>query len=876
MPRQNVALLAFNRGLVSPKALARTDLDRISFSAETQRNWIPRTLGSMTLRPGWEYIASTASNNKAYYIDFVKSISSTAGIEFTDGKMRVMVDDVIVTRPSVSASITNGGFDSDLAGWTDADESGATSSWETGGYLKLLGTGTNSAIRRQEITVTETGTEHALDIVVERGPVTLKVGSSAGDNDYISATLLTGVHSLALTPTGNFWVEFSSGLLRETLVDSVAIASASEMEIVSPYVTADLQFIRWSQSADVIYLACDGYKQKKIERRGDSSWSLVDYDSDNGPFDVINISTTTIAPSAITGNITLTASKDLFSSDQIGALYRLESAGQEVTKSITAENTFTDPIRVTGIANARVFTVDRSGTFSATLTLQRSISAPGDWNDVTTYTTAGTSNYDDNLDNQIIYYRIGVKAGDYTSGTVDATLTYAGGTASGVVRITDYTSETSVGAEVLDALGSTDATSDWYEGLWSDKYGYPTSVALFEGRLWWGGQGYWVGSVSDGYTSYDLDVEGDSGPIIRQIGFGPVDNVTWFLPLQRLLGGTPSNVITARSSSFDEPLTLTNFNLKDPDTQGTATVNPVKIDNAGVYVNRGKRRIFTLEYNGSIFSYQSRDLMLLIPDQIDCEIIKLLVQRKPDTRIHAILSDGTVLMLVYDPLEEVQAWVTVDTDGDVEDGFVLPGEEEDRVYYVVERTSGRYIEKWALESECVGGTLNKQADSFVTGTGQTVDMSHLPNGTEVVAWGNGVYLGTFTVTAGEVDLGASYSYVVGLTYTATFKSSKLAYAAGMGTALTQKKKVSQLGLIMHKTHAQGIQYGTDLNQMDNLPLYEQEKEVDSDYIWDQYDFPAFGVNSSWGSDERLYLTASAPKPVTLNAAILTITTHDKS
>ena len=195
---------------------------------------------------------------------------------------------------------------------------------------------------------------------------------------------------------------------------------------------------------------------------------------------------------------------------------------------------------------------------------------------------------------------------------------------------------------------------------------------------------------------------------------------------------------------------------------------------------------------------------------------------------------------------------------------------------MVERTSGRYIEKWALESECVGGTLNKQADSFVTGTGQTVDMSHLPNGTEVVAWGNGVYLGTFTVTAGEVDLGASYSYVVGLTYTATFKSSKLAYAAGMGTALTQKKKVSQLGLIMHKTHAQGIQYGTDLNQMDNLPLYEQEKEVDSDYIWDQYDFPAFGVNSSWGSDERLYLTASAPKPVTLNAAILTITTHDKS
>jgi hypothetical protein len=98
----------------------------------------------------------------------------------------------------------------------------------------------------------------------------------------------------------------------------------------------------------------------------------------------------------------------------------------------------------------------------------------------------------------------------------------------------------------------------------------------------------------------------------------------------------------------------------------------------------------------------------------------------------------------------------------------------------------------------------------------------------------------------------------------------------MGTALTQRKKVDKLALILHQTHAQGIRYGTDLNQLDGLPLYEAGQAVDQDSIWSHYDAPAFGVNSSWGSDTRLYLTAAAPRPATVLAVIPTVITHDKA
>ncbi len=51
--------------------------------------------------------------------------------------------------------------------------------------MSLVGTGTNAAIRTQEITVTDTDVEHAVNISVTRGPVTLAVGSSSGLDDYI-------------------------------------------------------------------------------------------------------------------------------------------------------------------------------------------------------------------------------------------------------------------------------------------------------------------------------------------------------------------------------------------------------------------------------------------------------------------------------------------------------------------------------------------------------------------------------------------------------------------------------------------------------------------------------------------------------------------
>ena len=895
MPKTNLLLNTFNRGVISDLGLARTDLERVSMSASIQDNWMPRVLGSMSLRPGLKYLSSTNGNAKAKFFPFIFSNSDFAFLEFTDSLLRFWISDAPIERAVVATTTTNGNFTSNVTNWTDADETGCTSSWKTGGYLSLVGTKYNKAIRRQQVTVSggAINTQHALRIVIERGPVLLKIGSSSGGEQYISETELeTGTHSLAFTPTGDFHIELAGREQAESLVDSCNVEGGGYASLPTPWLLADLPYLRFDQSGDVVYVACNGYQQRKIIRYGTSSWSIVKYQPEDGPFRVINTTTTRLTPSAISGDITLTASAALFNSDQVGALFKLTSAGQNVEIDVNGAGQWSDSVRVTGTSTQRDITVTRAGTWSATVTLQRSIGDTSSWVDVTTYTTNATVNYNDGLDNQIIYYRIGVDTGDYTSGTAELSLSNTTGGIVGVVRITAFTSSTSVSAAVIKTLGAATATEAWEEGDWSEYRGWPSAVALHNGRLCWGGKGKLWCSVSDAYESFDPDTEGDSGPIRTFIGSGPVDNINWLLSLNKLHIGADGAEWIAKSSNLDEPITPSNISLKSPSSQGSAAVQAIKIDNVALFVQKSGVRLFQTDYLLEKDNFVSDDLTKICPDIITSDISAIAVQRQPDTRVHCVLSDGTVAVLILDQLENVKCWVTVTTgdadgtNGVVEDVFVLPGDVEDSVYYCVKRvingSTVRYVEKWALESECQGSTLNKQADSFTLYSGASTTtitgLSHL-EGEEVVVWGNGADLGTYTVTSSQITglTSAVTSAVVGLGYTAQYKSVKISaiYDRG-GTPLTQPKIVTQLGVILKNTHYQGLTYGPTFDWMDSLPLIEGWTATATNTVWSDYDEGMFEFDGEYSPDARICFEANAPRPCTLIACVVGVQLNEKN
>lgn len=77
--------------------------------------------------------------------------------------------------------------------------------------------------------------------------------------------------------------------------------------------------------------------------------------------------------------------------------------------SIVAQNTFTDAVRLEGY-----FNLSLSGTWAATVTAQRSIDN-STWVDVDTFTV---NSEEVGFEPELMWYRVGVKTGAYTSGTV--------------------------------------------------------------------------------------------------------------------------------------------------------------------------------------------------------------------------------------------------------------------------------------------------------------------------------------------------------------------------------------------------------------------------------------------------------------------------
>lgn len=875
--------LAFNRGLLSRYGLARVDIKRTALSAEVMTNWMPRVLGSMSLRPGLGYINTQSGPTKL--IPFIFATADTALIEVHAGAVTFTVGDAALSRPAVTAAVTNGNFDSSLTGWTVVD-AGTVNAWQTGGYAGLAGDGTAIASLQQQVTVNQAGVEHALRIVVERGPLTVRVGSAANGTDYVDDMELgPGAHSIAFTPiTTSFWVKFYNQKDRLALLDSCNVEGAGAVSLPSPWAAADLALLRWDQSGDIVFVACDGRQQRQIMRRTARSWSVQRYLTEDGPYLLENTTPTTLTPSGLTGNITLTSSTvsgtGVFKATNVGSLYRLTSVGQTVTDTFSAANDFSTHIRVLGSGESRRFALTLSGTFVATVTLQRSFDDGATWQDVQGYVAPGSTTVADGLDSQIVWYRIGIKVGDYTSGSVTASLVYNAGSITGVVRVTGFTSTTTVSAEVLSTLGGTTASDVWAEGAWSDRRGWPSSVRFHDGRLFWAGKDKFWGSVTDQFYTFDPEFAGDAGPIDRSIGYGPVDSINWLLSLNRLIAGSDGSEISCRSSSFNEPLTPTNFTPKDSSNQGSANVAAVKVDARGIFVQRNGKSIYELAYDVAGEDYVPEELTKLAPDVGAPGVVALAAQRKPDTRVHAVLADGTVAVMVYDPLENVVCWLKVETDGLVEDVCVLPGVVEDQVYYIVNRTIGgvpvRYLEKWALESEARGGAVNKLADSFVYSAGASdtiTGLGHL-EGRSVVIWGDGKDLGSATVNGGVVLLDAVRSNrCAGLPYEARFKSSKLAYAYPNRSGLTLKKKVDHLALILADTHPEGLLFGPSFDTLDALPQVERYATVDLDAVWASYDAQAVEFPGEWDTDARVCLKAQAPRPCTVLAAIIEMETN---
>ena len=342
-------------------------------------------------RSATRYVASEKSASvKGRLLPFEFSVTQAYILELGETIMRFYRHQGQILAANITASITNGTFDSGITGWTDSSGGGGGIAHDsTNNRLSLNpgGTAASDIANAEQQVTNSSALAHTIKFRVYGAPgdqIDMQVGTaSAGTQILTPVKFKVGFHCYTFTSTAaNFFVQFRSlGTYQNKVVgvDDISLIDNAAVEVDTPWSEAQLFQVNGPQSADVLYLYHPDVPTYKLLRLGHASWSLVEVAWEDGPYLPENTSTTTLLPAANTGlgiNMTLSAIAGV-NDDQgwlatdIGRCIRYAEGGSTafgwaVIVSITSTTVAVADIKVDFNSSPTAQTTFRLGAWSGT------------------------------------------------------------------------------------------------------------------------------------------------------------------------------------------------------------------------------------------------------------------------------------------------------------------------------------------------------------------------------------------------------------------------------------------------------------------------------------------------------------------------------
>jgi hypothetical protein len=542
--------------------------------------------------------------------------------------------------------------------------------------------------------------------------------------------------------TQTYILEFGDKYIRFYTNNGQIVYNNLPYEIATPYSANDLAKLKYTQSADTIFIAHPDYPPYKLTRTDHTAWTLSEFNFKNGPFMDSNITATTITPSATTGTITLTASSAIFDSKHVGSIWQISQKinAPGVAGSFTAAGTSSV------ILNNKQWELITHGTWSGKIRIKVSYDNGATWRIVKNYSSVSDNNIksSETLDEELIVNgaipQIVLECYSYSSGTLSYDLTGYAYTVDGIVKITSVTDSTHATATVIKQLGNTSATDDWAEGAWSTSKGFPATVAFHENRLLFANtnaqpQTVWfskIGSYNDfGVSQTALDTDAVTASLISN----SVNAIHSLVPLNDVIGMTEAAEWKITPGSNTSTITPTSIAFKRQSTRGSNLLNPLVIGNRIIYTQKQGSIVRDIGYNWQSDSYTGDDLTILARHMFeDYTIVDWTYQESPNSIVWAIRSDGILLGLTYMKEQDVWGWHRHITQGKFESVACISGDGYDEIWFVINRTDKdgnaiKFIEKMStrmgstddIALEYMGDTAISPANQFFVDAGLSYD-----------------------------------------------------------------------------------------------------------------------------------------------------------
>lgn len=592
----------------------------------------------------------------------------------------------------------------------------------------------------------------------------------------------------------------------------------------------------------------------------------------NGWVKILYTGNKELTPSGTIGDITLTSNKNIFTSSKSGAYIKLK---QEIaSKTVSTSNGTTERVRV-----GENWKVISHGTWSGSFAIEKSDDGES-WREYRKYTSKDDYNPSESGSvTEPVFLRA---VCTITSGTCTVDLTAMAYNAEGVVKLTEITSDSTAKAHVEKELGSTDMTTNFLWGAWSEEFGYPQTLCFFQDRLCFGGtkkQPYmvWMSRTGD-YGNFS--VEKASGTVTDDSAVALAFVSRKQFKILHLIASTDLIVLTAGNEwtvSGSDTVTPSKAVPKMQTTRGCSTVEPLMIGGRIVFVQGRGSTVRDMAYSYETDSYGGNDLTLLAKHIIEnVQIVDSAYKQEPDSTIYFVRSDGTMACLSYIMEQKVYAWSTIETQGKIEAVAAVQEGDEDIIYLVVKREiNGVTVRN--IEYLAKNPAKSNNPDDYIMldnaieystaekSSGETeIDAAELA-GEKVTVIGDGrMYSGLTVSQDGTVTLPAAVQHAfIGLPYRSIVELPNVEIKTGDGTMQGRKKQISNC--ILRLSNSLGGMVGPDINTMDLMNFDEQNAVSDIKlFTGDKHmTLPIGGFNN----EGRVIIVTDEPYPFNLLAVV---------
>jgi hypothetical protein len=475
----------------------------------------------------------------------------------------------------------------------------------------------------------------------------------------------------------------------------------------------------------------------------------------------------------------------------------------------------------------------------------------------------------------------------FVAGHVGAFFKLTHGEAVGHVIIRSVQSDTVALADVVSELGDDSATASFAEGAWSPKNGYPSCGAFYEQRLIvassendedavWGSKPTEYENFTPGVLAAD--------PIGYKL---QSDIIRWLAPMGQLVVGTVNSEYRLGSQNSSDAVTPTNVKLTQQSRKGSSDLDPVNVGNAILFVQRRGNagnygtKLRELSYNYVNDSYDGIDLSLFAEHITGQGLKRIAFMSSPYPIVWGATADGKLVGMTYEREQKVIGWHYHPMDGLVNDLCVVPGDNQDDLYLIVERTiagvTKQYIEVMAdfdygtdlEDAYFVDCGLSYNGAPTITITG----LNHL-EGETVAVLADGIVQTSKTVNNGTIALDTAASVVhVGLPYISELEPLDLQGGSLEGTSQGKIKRIHGVALYLY--NSVGGEIGQDEDTTERL-FYKEETDGEGEKldpftgIKDDFNF-----SGDWQLEGRVYIKHEDPLPFTVLSILPRFRTEDR-